>query len=127
MQFTAHLIQFLKYNTNNTTYLKQQVAKSKTHIFSALLIILWYVWRDFQLSSGAQKVSFHSVGAIMGGLRLSARFGQGTIYKGPRIAQFSVIHIQAIGCATHVSANPPYPNERTFRQIPPSDLFEALM
>lgn len=26
MQFTAHLIQFLKYNTNNTTYLKQQVA-----------------------------------------------------------------------------------------------------
>lgn len=26
MQFTAYLIQLLKYNTNNTTYLKQQVA-----------------------------------------------------------------------------------------------------
>lgn len=72
-------------------------------------------------------MSFHAVGAIVGGLHLSARFGQVTIYKGLRIAQFSVIHIQTIGCATHVSAKPPYPNERTFRQILPSDLFEALM
>ncbi len=56
-------------------------------------------------------MSFHAVRAIVGGLCLSARFGQVTVYKGLRIGQFSVIHIQTIGCATRVSAKPPHPNK----------------
>ncbi len=122
----AYFIQSLKYNTNNSTYLKQQVAQSKTHIFSALLIILWYVWRGFQLRSGAQKLSFHTVRAIVGGLCLSARFGQVTVYKGLRIGQFSVIHTDYLMYNKCECKNLLFQT----RQILPrllSDLLEALM